>query len=638
VAGILSTTISGLLAYQRGLATASNNVANANTPGYSRQRVELATRTPQLYGSGFIGSGVQVTTIRRQYDEFLAASLRESTAGYERLRAYTDIASQVDDLLADPEAGVSPALARFFGALEDVAGEPSSLPARQVLLGEARNLAARFRDLDSRLSELATQINRRLETVVAEINTIAESIARLNTEIIRLEGASGGQPPNDLLDRRDELVRQLSEKVAVTVARQDDGAYNVFIGKGQALVVGGQASKLKATVNAYDASRLEISLASGSAAVEVSRLVTGGELGGLLDVRAELLEPARAALGRVAVTLAERFNAVHREGMDLNGALGGDFFGDFGPRQAAAHAANTGTAQVRFEVTDTAALTTSDYELRYDGSSYTLRRLSDGKTTDLGALGFPASAVTVDGVTIQLASGTMAAGDRFLIVPARGRAAELAVSLSDPAKVAAAVPVRTGTGAANTGDAAISEGEVLDATNPKLLDTVQIVFVSASQYELRDASGSTLAGPFAYTSGANIDYNGWRVQITGSPRAGDVFTVQSNAGGVGDNRNALRLGALRTAALLDGGTASLDEAYGRLVADAGTRTRQAELDRDARETMLRQAEEAVSAVSGVNLDEEAGRILQLQQAYQAAAKIVTVADAMFQTLLDAVRR
>lgn len=636
MAGILSTTISGLLAFQRGLATASHNVANANTPGYSRQRVELATRTPQLYGSGFIGSGVQVTTVRRQYDEFLAVSLRDSTAGYERLRAYTELARQVDDLLADPEAGVSPALARFFGALEDVAGNPASVPARQALLGEARNLAARFRDLDARLSELATQINRRLETVVAEINTIAGSIARLNTEIIRLEGASGGQPPNDLLDRRDELVRQLAEKVAVTVAKQDDGAYNVFIGKGQALVVGGQAATLKATANAYDASRLEISIAAGSSTVEISSLIAGGELGGLLDVRRDILDPARAALGRVAVALAERFNARHREGMDLDGSLGGDFFEDYGTRTAAAHADNTGSGVVRYEVKDVTALTTSDYLLSYDGSTYTLKRLSDGKTTTLS--GFPTSSVTVDGVEISLASGTIASGDRFLIRPTRGEASAFVVKLSDPRKVAAAVPIRTGSGAANTGDASISDGEVRDATDPDLLDTVQIVFVTATQYELRDGSGTTLAGPFSYTSGADIDYNGWRVQVTGTPRQGDVFYVRSNAGGVGDNRNALRLGSLRTATMLDGGTASLDEAYGRLVAEAGTRTRQAELDRDARETMLRQAEAAVSAVSGVNLDEEAGRILQLQQAYQAAAKVVTVADAMFQTLLDAVRR
>ena len=637
MAGILSTTISGLLAYQRGLATASHNVANAETPGYSRQRVELATRPPQRYGSGFIGSGVQVTTVRRQYDEFLDASLRESIAGERRLAAFVELASQVDDLLADPEAGVSPALARFFGAVEDLAGDPSSMAARRVVLGEARTLAARVRDLDARLADLERQVNRRLETTVAEINTIAQSIAKLNTEIIAQRGAAGGQPPNDLLDRRDELVRQLAERVAVTVAKQDDGAYNVFIGKGQALVVGGQSATLATTPNGYDASRLEVSIQAGASTVEVSALLSGGELGGLLDVRAQLLDPARAALGRVAVALAERFNAQHREGMDLDGSLGGDFFRDYGARTAAPHPGNTGTASVSYEVTDVGKLTTSDYLLSYDGSTYTLKRLSDGTTTTL--TGFPGSPATVDGVRISLASGAMAAGDRFLLRPTRGEAGAFAVVLDDPAAVAAAAPVRTEAALANAGTAAISAGEVLDATDPDLLHRVRIEFTSATTFDVIDeTAATTLASGVSYTSGANIDYNGWRVQITGTPAAGDRFYVTSNAGGVGDNRNALLLRDLRAAGILDSGASTLDEAYGDLVADAGTRTRQAELDRDAREVMRQQAEAALAAVSGVNLDEEAGRILELQQAYQAAAKVVTVADAMFQTLLDAVRR
>ncbi|HHQ41487.1 MAG TPA: flagellar hook-associated protein FlgK, partial [Chromatiales bacterium] len=516
MAGILSTTISGLLAYQRGLATASHNVANAETPGYSRQRVELATRPPQRYGSGFIGSGVQVTTVRRQYDEFLDASLRESIAGERRLAAFVELASQVDDLLADPEAGVSPALARFFGAVEDLAGDPSSMAARRVVLGEARTLAARVRDLDARLADLERQVNRRLETTVAEINTIAQSIAKLNTEIIAQRGAAGGQPPNDLLDRRDELVRQLAERVAVTVAKQDDGAYNVFIGKGQALVVGGQSATLATTPNGYDASRLEVSIQAGASTVEVSALLSGGELGGLLDVRAQLLDPARAALGRVAVALAERFNAQHREGMDLNGSLGGDFFRDYGARTAAPHPGNTGTASVSYEVTDVGELTTSDYLLSYDGSTYTLKRLSDGTTTTL--TGFPGSPATVDGVRISLASGAMAAGDRFLLRPTRGEAGAFAVVLDDPAAVAAAAPVRTEAALANAGTAAISAGEVLDATDPDLLHRVRIEFTSATTFDVIDeTAATTLASGVSYTSGANIDYNGWRVQITGTP-------------------------------------------------------------------------------------------------------------------------
>jgi flagellar hook-associated protein 1 FlgK len=208
----------------------------------------------------------------------------------------------------------------------------------------------------------------------------------------------------------------------------------------------------------------------------------------------------------------------------------------------------------------------------------------------------------------------------------------MSVLISDPSRVAAAAPIRTAAAGTNSGSGTISAGEVLDSTNAQLRAPVTIQFLTANTYSINGA------GSFAYTAGGNIDVNGWRTQISGAPQVGDTFTISDNTSGTGDNRNALLLSDALKAPVLNGGTTSLGSAVGEFVGGIGVATRQAQVNRDAQNVVHEESLSAKEAVSGVNLDEEAANLLKYQQAYQAAAQLIRVADTMFQTLLAATER
>jgi len=626
---ILRIGLSGLLAFQRALTTTGNNVANASTPGYSRQRVELSARRPEGFGYGFVGTGVDVTTIRRIIDQFAINQSRTADASLGRLDTYAAYAGQVDDILGDPSTGLSGSLSAFFNAWQDVASDPASLSARQVLLGQAQAVADRFRSTSARLDSIGTDVNARIGQTVRDVNQLASSVARLNEDI--LDAAGVGQPPNDLLDQRDALIGQLAGLTNITVLADPDGALNVFVGNGQALVLRSQALGLDVAIDPTDPTQLDIAYRGVGGNQEITdSLRAGGSLGGLLDVRATLLDPARNSLGQLATALAMSVNAQHREGMNLLGTLGQDMFA-LAPPQGLVDPANTGTGALAVSVADVGALTADEYVLRFNAGTYSLVRAGTGQSVSMAGTGTGADPLRAEGLSIVV-SGAPASGDSFLLRPTRDAAASLRATLTDARAVAAAAPIRTAIAGSNTGSASISAGEVLDATHAQLLTTVTIQFLTPTTYSINGA------GSFAYTGAGNIDVNGWRVQISGAAAAGDTFTVQSNVGGVGDNRNALMLGGLQSRGVLAGGTQSIGESFSTLVGAIGAATRQAVLNRDAQQAIAAHAHEQVLAASGVNLDEEAADMLRWQQAYEAAAHTITVADEMFQTLMSVVRR
>jgi flagellar hook-associated protein 1 FlgK len=625
----LSTGLSGLLAFRRALDVTGHNIANVGTEGYTRQRVDFATRPANPFGNGWIGTGVAVTTIRRTFDDFLASQSRASSSSLERLEVFASMAGRVDELFADSQTGISASLQKFVNAVQGVSAAPSSLAARQVLLGEARALADRFRYFDSRLRELDREVNQRVQSEAAEITTLARGIARLNAEV-STNLARTGQPPNDLMDQRDRLLDQLAQRIDVQVVPQDSGVVNVFVGSGQPLVLNSDASTLSASPDPFDSERLVLSLASTSGSVDVTANLTGGSLGGTLDFRRETLDPARNALGRIAVAAAEVVNAQHRAGIDLSGALGQDLFAVGGVR-VLDEQGNAGSASLAVTRSGAGALTAADYQLERTAGGWSLRRLDTGATVALTGTGTAVDPLRGDGLAIVV-SGVAQTGDRFRIQPTRDAANGFALLVNDPARVAAAAPIRTSAATANTGNGAISAGEVLDASNAQLRNTVVIEFLTANTYSINGA------GSFAYTNGGNIDVNGWRVQITGAPAVGDRFTVSDNSTGSGDNRNALALAQAITRPVLDGGSTSIGSAVARFVGDVGVVTRQAQLNLEAQQLVHEQAVEERQSVSGVNLDEEAANLLRFQQAYQASAQLIQVANTLFDTLLAATRR
>jgi flagellar hook-associated protein 1 len=630
MADFLRTGVSGLLAFQRALDTTSHNISNVNTPGYSRQRVDLATRPAQPYGNGWVGHGVAVTNISRVYDDFLGLQARNTSSSLQHLDTYASNADRLNNMLGDSTTGLTSTLQKFINAFQGVANSPASIPARQVLLGEATTLQQRLQYFDTRLSDMDEEVNARLRGEVAEINSIAQGIARLNSEIQTGIARTGGQAPNDLLDQRDLLLDQLAEKVSVNAVKQDGGTVNVFIGNGQPLVLGADASQLTTVQDNFDSTRLGIAVQTASGIVDVTPNISGGALGGVLDFRREMLDPAHNALGRISVALADVVNSQHREGIDLSGALGANFF-SVGGVETLPSELNTGTGAVSVTRGNVGGLTERDYILQRTGTGWALRDANTGVSVTMTGTGASGDPFVADGLQIVV-GGAAAAGDEFMIRPTRAAVAGLNVLVADPSRVAAAAPIRATANSANTGSGTISSGEVLDASNPALRNSVTIQFLTPTTYSVNGA------GSFTYTGGGNIDVNGWRVQISGAPAVGDRFAIADNASGSGDNRNALLLADALQRPVLNGGTTSLSAGVGSFVGSVGVATRQAQVNRDAQAVVHEENVASKDSVSGVNLDEEAANMLRYQQAYQAAAQLIRVADTLFQTLLGATQR
>ena len=546
--GLLGTAASGLQAFQRAISVTGHNISNANTEGYTRQRIELGTRPPSFTGQGFIGNGVQVESIERVFDEFVIERLRNTTSSSSQYETLALLSGRVSNLLGDDQAGLGNGLEAFFNAVQALADDPSSIPVRQVLLAEGESLIARFHNLDSQLDSMRDEINGGLSNMVAEINSLSTAIAEANRNIVDATSQGSRAAPNDLLDERDSLINRLSELVSVRTVEQENGATNVFVGFGQSFVTGSLASELRTVPNDFDNRRLDIAVVGAGISTVITDNLTGGQLGATLEFRDRMLDSAQNGLGRIAVTVATEFNRQHTLGMDLDGAAGTDFFSVAAP-QVAANLNNTGAASVSasFDAANIDDLSTDDYVLGFDGAAWTLSRVSDGQPVSMTGSG----PFFADGLQIDIA-GSAAAGDRFLIRPTRSAGAEVSMLLGNPREIAAAAPA---------------------------------------------------PGP--------------------AP---------------GDNSNALLLANLQVAQTMENATTSFQGAYGQLVGELGTQTRSAQINADAQGALLAQAQESRDAVSGVNLDEEAANLLRFQQAYQAIAQVISVADSTFQTLLSAVRR
>ncbi|SCZ85156.1 flagellar hook-associated protein FlgK [Nitrosomonas mobilis] len=618
--------VSGLRTAQAQLLTTSHNISNASTPGYNRQQAIASTNIPDMRGNGFVGQGVQVSTVQRIFSQFLFTQSLQTQNQSSQLDSYYNEVKQLDNLLADTSSGLTPALHAFFNAVQDVAANPASVPSRQAMLSNAEALTGRFQSMDQRFSEVREGVNSQLTSSVDEINSLAKQIGRMNLNIQTVEGSSGGQPANDLRDQRDALIRDLSKLANVSVVRQDNGHHNVFIGNGQALVVGSETMALKAVPSREDPQRLTVAMDLGSKTVLIpEHQLQGGSMGGLIAFRNETLDSAQNEFGLLALGLAKTFNDQHRLGQDLSGLLGEDFFKVPEPEILSA-LDNTSASSVTAIVSDVSKLTASDYRLDFDGSNYTLTRLTDNTATAPTA-GLP---LTLDGLSVT--SGSMQAGEYFVIQPTREAARNIQVAISDTAKIAAAAPIRTEAATSNTGTGKISAGKV-DTLDANLQQAVTITFHSPFDGKFDIAGVGAAETDKDYESGADISFNGLTVQISGEPAAGDTFTIGANTSGVSDNRNALLLAGLQTKKTLIGGTASLQSGYARLVSQIGNQTRELEVMNTAQANLLAQTDQSLQSLSGVNLEEEAANLLRYQQAFQASSKVIEVSNTLFDTLL-----
>ncbi|WP_341303432.1 flagellar hook-associated protein FlgK [Pseudomonas sp. TMP25] len=679
MADLLNIGLSGLSANKTSLAVTGHNITNVNTPGFSRQETIQATRIPQFSGAGYIGSGTTLVDVRRIYNEFLTTQVRSSTALDSDTKAYLSQINQLDSLLAGTTTGISPGMQKVFAALQTAAEDPANIPARQLVLSEAEGLAKRFNTVYDRLYEQNSFVNKQLAAVTSQVNQLAGSIAGYNDAIS--VAASNGQQPNDLIDAREEAVRKLSTFIGVTVVAQDDNSFNLFIGSGQPLVVGSKASQLEVVPGLADPLRSEVQFVSGNSRQSITPLISGGEMGGLIRYRESVLDTTLNSVGRLALSITDQVNRQLGQGLDLNGQFGNGLFRELNDplliaQRSLARTGNSDiTANLNVLIEDTTQLTTSDYEVEFtSGTNFTARRISDG--TSFGPFDITAlPAAEFDGVSLNAATGTFAAGDRFRIMPTRNAAESIRADMTRPEELAFAAPLKSQTSPANIGTGVISQPTLL--TEIDIYDPVAKAELQASlrnqppvrilmgpepavagapqPYDVYDINGNVLFSNVIVPGQNNkvsitvpadlgppfLAEFSYEVVLSGRPKEGDSFSVSFNTNGVSDNRNSLKLIGLQNRSVIGINLSaptttgsSFTDAYGDLVERVGTLTSQARVDGEATGAILKQATDNRDSVSAVNLDEEAAKLIQFEQYYQASAQIIQVARNLFDTLIN----
>jgi flagellar hook-associated protein 1 FlgK len=627
MSNVLSNSVSGLLAFQNALSVTSNNVSNASTPGYAVEAPNFEEQLGLTSSTGTYGNGVDIQSVTRGYSELLAGQMRSSQSSYSNFNAYSTTAATVDNMLSDTTTGLTATLQNFTNALQTLANAPTQTASGQAVLSSAQSLATTVQGYSSQLSQTDQNLEGQIGTSVAEINTLATGIANLNVQIATQ--SASGQQPNSLLDQRDQLINTLSQYVSVNTATQSDGSLNVFVGSGQSLVTGGTAQTLSTIPNQYNPTQMDVGLqtAGTTTTVDITGAISGGSLGGLLAVRSQVIDPTLNTLGQLSIGIANIVNQQQAAGLTPTGAQGQPLFG-VGPVRVSNSSFNTGTAQVTATIANVSALTPDDYTLTNNGGTWQLYDQTQQQVVTMGGDGSAGNPFTAAGLSIVV-SGTPGAGDSFQIQPTSQAAAGFSVLLNSPSQIAAASAVQANAATTNTGTGTVAAATVTDPTNAALSTATSIVFSSPTQYQL---NGTT----YTYTPGAAISANGWTTSISGTPAAGDTFTVSSNAGNTGDNSNLFAMIDGLNANSLNGGTTSLIGAANTLVAQVGAQTQQAQANAQAQQAVNTSATNAVNAVSGVNLDEEAANMVKYQQAYQACAQMIQSSSQMFASLMTAI--
>lgn len=882
---LLDIGVSGLLAQQSKLQTTGQNITNADVEGYSRREVDLQTRDERFTSGGYIGTGVEIETIRRVTNDLLTRQSLTSTSRFEELEVLNTGLDQLDTLLSNEATGLASSINSFFASLQAVSETPSSFTLRQDVINKANSFAQSYQTLHDEIQSLLQQTDVIIESGVSEINELTSAIANLNTEIFAANGVSSGDRPNELLDQRDILLNKLSEKISFTSVIQDGVNINLYTASGTALVVGSEASQLLVLGNNNTTQGRDVGIKVGNITNVVTDDINGGALGGAIRLRDEGVDEAFNQIGLVHTLLSSALNVLHAEGVDLNGNAGGNLFIDINDRTsqlfrvAPSIKNQSSDAIVSVAIEDPGDLIPSDYKLEINNTGsllgYTVTRLKDGVIVDQNAVSqdFP-RAITVDGFSIQLENGNLNSGDVFILSPTRVPPESVELLVQDPSALALGLPISTSESSTNSGNGRISQvsaltienteanqdaetltffreqtppllikftspttfdvldnsdslfpvsldpplrnltyipgvsnqildystdtqflansyltvpsvgtigtttnryfGETVtvtrnledgtqqiqnvsliasesagiaaarlnnvegiratantsmsftvtdDNTGPPLqlrLNGIDLVSsadgpvpspitvdflagrinqlfsnsgvtanVTGSQLNIRSLTGEDLivenygagadfitvserngaalapalrvdageetnilgtvdvvfdsdlqlssTGGFFGSSTAeplNI-FVGYNVEMSGAPQAGDEFTVTLGQTGPGDNRNAQALAALESADILRLGNATVSEVYASAVGSIGSNSARASVDRDAAESLLIQTKEKISSISGVNLDEEAAKLLQYEQAYNASARIISVARSVFDSLIAA---
>ncbi|MFG6448142.1 flagellar hook-associated protein FlgK [Roseateles sp. BYS180W] len=669
--GLLSLGMRSMFASQAALQAVGQNIANANTPGYSRQQVVLTTPEGQYTGAGFFGKGVMVQTVTRAHNEFLT---REAVGA--KSKAFMDSTAlnqlqQLEKLFPTGEQGMGQAVNQFLNAMVDVASRPADPSARQVALGRAYELAARFQSAGQQFADLQAGVVSDMDADVKVVNQLAQQIAEANNEIARTAGDS--HTPNDLLDRRDQLISELSQYVQVsTVPNGNDGTVGVFIGGGQRLVLGGIAQQLAVIADPYDSSRAQLAMkeAGGNLVLDQS-VLTGGSLAAMLQFQNVDLNDGRNMMGQLALALAQRVNDQQSLGLDLNAQQGAALFALADP-QARPAATNTGGADFKVSVLPGAAS-------RVPASSLLVQadpdQLPDRYRVTIQPNGSTELLTREDiekrwGLSFNL-QGSMAPGDSYRVEPVANAAASFRRVLDNPVGLAAASPLTAILDSKNRGTATLDSVYAVNSQFDPSNQPISLQFGAVDNltktiaYTLTLSDGTIYNG--SWKSGATIGNDpqngidlGFELRLNGMPRGeeidpstgivkpGDIIVLQrSNAAVSSNNGNAKAFLNLQREPIVgrvlqpDGSLSrgqTMTEAYGTAMANIGARVQGAGYLSEVSTGVAADAEATRAGFAGVNLDEEAAKLMQFQQSYQAAAKVMQTAQAVFQELLSIMQR
>ena len=659
---LMNVGVSALNANQQALTTVGHNIANVNTPGYSRQTVYTNALHGQNMGNGFIGKGVQVATVMRNYSALLNRQSNAANAIHAADTSRLQGLMQMQDVFKGGDGSLGAAVTNMMNAFVDVQAAPSDATGRNVVLTRMSELAARFHAASNMLEEQDYSTAQQLRNNALLVNDKASQVARLNNEISR--ALATGHQPNDLLDARDQVIREINQYVQTTQVAADDGSISLFVGGSQALVLGINSGQLSVEeTKEYPGSQrmaLYFSQPGGQQLELTAAMVGGGEIAGLLKFRNEDLAEGRNLLGRLAMTIGHELNLQNQRGLTLNGQQGGALFSL--PTTSTGYGnitgySNIGPGAATTQVMDASQLKPSEYRLIFEGSPVApvLTRMSDGKVFNATStpplnMGNLATGFDADGLRFIVPAATLAAavsGNSMLFKPFSTAASEIEALVHNPDELAAASALTANINKNNTGKLQLTQLGANDFTGiPAAQDPVRLTFDGAGQvtYQIYDHLSSTwsaASAPMDYTPGQPITISGWSITLTGTPAAGDTVDV-ANALDFGEafRLNAGNAGAfldLRDKKVFDQGT-TLSDGFSAAMAVVGTRTQSVQLAEKLSSTVAKNLEMDRTAVSGVNRDEEAARLLQYQQAYQASSKVIQIAQSLFDSVLNAVGR
>ncbi|MEW6983210.1 flagellar hook-associated protein FlgK [Colwelliaceae bacterium 6471] len=649
---------SGLNAAQTHLDVTSHNISNVNTEGYSRQTAEQQSVIGNVFGPSLLGNGTEITAVERSFNNLIYKNVIFNKSQYSYYENSYEQHSQLEDLLGNSETGLTPTLEGFFDGINGLTEEPTLYAARSVVLTNANVTAQRFNSINDDFQRQSKAINTSIESTVLSINEIADQIKLFNEQIqIASSQGSATITPNDLMDKRNQAIAELSELVDVQVLQRENGMLDISIGSGITLVTGITTLPLTTVRNEYDSTVTEVSLESaqtGNPTTNITSQLTGGSLSALIDFQKTVLTKASQDLGKIALGYADTYNRQQSQGLDLDGNIGENMFLDINDpsltqRRALNSSQNPVDSTVAVTIRNTSLLSGEDYLMTYDGVNLTFTD-TNGNALPAPAAPFPPPAagtiveIPGTGIGIEIVTNNLAAGDSFLIRPTFNAGESIDVVMSDPTKVAAAQHDLNFTDINNPNGVdfelyAIDDAG--DANFPAIGAPIRIeIDAGGTNYRVTDDLGAVLVAYAPIPNDMPIEAAGMRFNISGNIAGGEVFEVGANdpsTFGVGDNRNALKMLEFQSNKALDGGTNSMTESFAQLLSYMGNSTSISKVQTSAFETSLSLAEGDMATTSGVNLDEEAANLIRFQQSYSAAARVISVASEIFNTLIQAAR-